>query len=228
MRTHIDNLILIVPDLLKRKIVDIGSGKGSFLMELAKRGVSAIGIEPTPEYIALSRAAGRRSGYMLEVIQGTAEHIPLPDSSVGFVNIGEVIEHVEDPEQLLVEMYRILQPGGRGYLSVPNRFGLKDQHFHMYFINWMPRTWAHALIGLRNRHKDYSGKAGRQSLLAMHYYTYAKIQELCREKGFEVSDIRVEKIKRMYGIFAQFFLIPIYSLLRVFYWDAFHLLLEKK
>lgn len=227
MRIHIDNLIQMIPDLLKRKIVDIGSGKGSFLIELAKRGVSAIGIEPTPEYIALSLATGRKSGYALEVIQGTAEHIPLPDSSVDFANMSEIIEHVENPGQVLVEAYRILRPGGRGYLSAPNRFGFRDQHFHLHVINWMPRTWAHAVIGLRRRHKDYSGKTGRQSLLEMHYYTYATIKKLCWRTGFIVSDIRIEKIKRTYGTLASF-LIPIYMLLRVFYWDAFHLLLEKK
>lgn len=227
MKTHLDNLILMVPDLLVRKIVDIGSGKGAFLLELAKRGVSAIGVEPTPEYITLSRATARAQGYALEVMEGTAEHIPLPDSSVGFANIGEVIEHVGDPEQMLTEVYRVLQPGGTAYLSVPNRFGWRDQHFHMYFINWMPRTWAHALIGLCGRHKDYSGKAGRQSLIAMHYYTYAKIQELCTSNGFSVTDIRIEKIKRNYELLS-WILVPLYRIFRTFYWDSFHVLIEKR
>lgn len=227
MSTHIDNLLRVVPDLLERKIVDIGSGKGAFLIDLAKRGVSAIGIEPTTEYVERSLATAKAEGYAIEVKQGTAEHVPLPDASAGFVNIGEVIEHVEDPERLLSETYRILRPGGKAYLSVPNRFGLRDQHFHLYGINWMPRSWAHTLIGVMGRHKDYSGRAGRQSLIDMHYYTYPQIQKLCASKQLAVTDIRVEKIKRMYGT-ASFLMLPLYKVLRAFYWDSFHLVLEKR
>lgn len=225
--THVDNLLRPVPDLLKRKIVDIGSGKGAFLIDLAKRGVSAIGIEPTSEYVERSLATARAGGYAIEVKQGTAEHVPLPDASADFVNIGEVIEHVESPERLLSETYRMLRLGGKAYLSVPNRFGLRDQHFHLYGINWMPRSWAHALIGVLGRHKDYSGKAGRQSLPDMHYYTYAEIQRLCESQQFSVTDIRVEKIKSRYGTLS-FFILPLYKVLRTFYWDSFHLVLEKK
>ncbi len=227
MKTHIDNLILLVPDLLSRHIVDVGSGKGGFLLELARRGTSAVGVEPTPEYVELSTAKGKEQGYAIEVLSGTAEHIPRADASVGFINISEVIEHVEHPEQLLSEIHRVLLVGGKAYLSVPNRFGLRDQHFHMYFINWMPRTWAHALIGLCGRHKDYSGKAGRQSLIAMHYYTYAKIQELCTSNGFSVTDIRIEKIKRNYELLS-WILVPLYRIFRTFYWDSFHVLIEKR
>ncbi len=228
MNAHTDNLLLLVPDLLKRKIVDIGSGKGLFLIELAKRGVSAIGIEPTPEYIELSRSSASAQGYAIEVVVGTAEHIPLPTSSVDFTNIGEVIEHVEDPSQMLNETYRILKTNAKGYLSAPNRFGLKDQHFHLYFINWMPRTWAHTLIGLLGRHKDYSGKAGRQSLVAMHYYTYSALKGLCAAHGFGITDIRVEKIERNYGPSIKWLLFPLYRILRIFYWDSFHVLIEKR
>jgi 2-polyprenyl-3-methyl-5-hydroxy-6-metoxy-1,4-benzoquinol methylase len=226
MKNHVDNLLRLVPDLLSQEIVDIGSGKGAFLLELARRGTSAIGIEPTLDYIELSRTRAQAQGQTLDVREGTAEHIPLPDASVDFVNIGEVIEHVEDPDQMLTEVSRILRPQGKAYLSVPNRFGLRDQHFHLYVINWMPRSWAHALIGMLGRHKDYSGKAGRQSLRDMHYYTYGAIQKFCREKGFAVTDIRILKIKRVYGPLS-FFLLPLYKVLRAFYFDSFHLLLEK-
>lgn len=228
MKTHIDNLILLIPGLLQKRIVDLGSGKGGFLLELARRGVCAIGIEPTSKYIEISQEEAKKEGCALHVTNGTAEHIPLPDGSVDFINIGEVIEHVEDPSKMLNEVHRILETGGKGYLSAPNRFGLRDQHFHLYFINLMPRTWAHALIGLLNRHKDYSGKAGRQSLVTMHYYTYSSLKELCFSHGFIMVDIRVEKIKRNYGPFMGWFLLPVYRILRIFYWDSFHVLIEKQ
>ena len=39
MKAHIDNLIFLVPDLLSRHIVGVGSGKG-FLLELARHDVA--------------------------------------------------------------------------------------------------------------------------------------------------------------------------------------------
>lgn len=228
MPTHLDHLLRYVPDLLTRRILDLGSGRGAFLVDVASRGGRAVGVEKSLEYIRLTQERAQAAGVAVEVMPGVAEAIPQPDASFGFANVCEVIEHVEQPQRLLAELYRVLEPGGLAYLSVPNRFSMRDQHFHLYLVNWLPRAWCNAFISLFGKHKDYGGEAGRQNLRDMHYYTFGKIVATVRRYGFEVADMRTTKINRR-------FTNPIlraaaqltYRGLRPWYFDSFHLLLTK-
>src|SRR4051812_10047947 len=132
MATHFQNLSFYIPDLRNRKILDLGSGRGNFLIEAAQAGAHAVGLEKFDKYVEISHEKARQAGVKLEIVQGTGEKLPFPDNSFDFINMGEVIEHVEVPERVLKEMYRVLRPGGKVYVSAPNRFGLNDPHFHLY------------------------------------------------------------------------------------------------
>jgi len=150
------------------------------------------------------------------------EKLPFQDDEFDFVNMSEVIEHVEDPKKVMSEVYRVLKPGGKVYVSVPNRFGFYDQHFHIYFVNWLPRRWSDTFISIFGKHKDYSGKAGRQRLGEMHYYSWGGICSLVTGLGLAYEDIRLRKVKRM-----SVFFLPTYIVLRKLFFNAFHLMLNK-
>ncbi|MBX4189060.1 glycosyltransferase [Candidatus Parcubacteria bacterium] len=226
MKSHVDHLLGYIPNLFSGKILDLGSGRGNFLVEVARRGGLAFGVEPYDEYVKKSLELARSKNVSIEVKKGVAESIPFPDSQFNFVNICEVIEHVEDPKKLLGEVNRVLGPGGLAYLSIPNRYGWYDPHFHLYGLNWIPRLWAFKVIGWLKKHKDYSGKAGRQSIVDMHYSTFSKTCQLVENKGFVVQDMRVIKIRKRLKHLAPIFVL-VYLPLRKFYFNSFHLLLEK-
>ncbi len=153
--------------------------------------------------------------------------MPYEDNQFDFVNLCEVIEHVEYPKKVLSEIYRVLKPGGEVYMSVPNRFGLKDQHFHMYFINWMPRAWSEKIILWFNKQKNYDGGSGYQRLSEMHYSTYGKMNKMVSSVGFKAIDLREQKITKKIPDFLKSFLIPVYRFLRLFIFNAFHFKLVK-
>lgn len=52
-------------------------------------------------------------------IVGDIHNLPLPDSSVDAVICIAVLEHVEEPQKAVREIYRVLKPGGYCYLCVP-------------------------------------------------------------------------------------------------------------
>lgn len=228
MKTHFDHLLGYIPDLMTRRILDLGSGRGAFLIDVAKRGVSVWGIEPYQKYIDITLERAKEAGLSVNVKLGTAERLPFADASFDFVNICEVIEHVEDPKKLLFEVQRVLAPGGFAYLSIPNRFGLYDPHFHLYFINWMPRAWAHAVIGFIGKHKDYSGHSGRQSLIAMHYMTYRNALREITQSGLAGSDMRMQKLRKCLPKPFYLLVMPLYLVARAFYLNSFHVMLKKE
>ena len=227
---HFDYLESHIPDLKKRRILDLGSGRGKFLFYCIARGVSATGLEINPEYISITHDKARAQGVTVNIVEGAGEKLPFANESFDFINISEVIEHVNDPTQMLSEVWRVLSKDGCAYLSVPNRFGIKDPHFHLYFVNWLPRSLVATYISIRGKHKDYGEeRAGHQRLDEMHYYTYSGVGNLLGTHGFSHQDQRVLRIKSavknsLLGAVAQMLYLPF----RFFVFDSFHILLKKE
>ncbi|MCC3271759.1 class I SAM-dependent methyltransferase [Arthrobacter zhangbolii] len=94
-----------------RVILDLGCGTGFWLPRYAELAASVIGVEPDPELLAAARA--RPGG--ASVLQGSAEHIPLPDHSVDLVHARFAYffpSPQNDCSAGLAEVQRVLRPGG--------------------------------------------------------------------------------------------------------------------
>jgi SAM-dependent methyltransferase len=88
--------------------VDLGAGTGLLTRQLARRVARVVAIEPDERMGAVLRA--RSPG--LEVIQGKAEAIPLPDASADGVFVSSAW-HWMDPDLAVPEIGRVLRDGGR-------------------------------------------------------------------------------------------------------------------
>jgi len=106
---------MLPPD--RRKILDIGSGPGFFLLHGKERGWQTIGIEPSTKAAAHSRDLG------LEIMEGfltTETASQLGEFDV--VHMSEVIEHLPDPREMVSLVRRLLTPGGIAYVTAPNDY----------------------------------------------------------------------------------------------------------
>lgn len=228
MSSHLKSLRFYLKDLDSLSVLDLGSGRGRFLIEAASSGINITGLECYQKYIEDSYRLAEERGVKIQVLQGFGEKLPFANESFDFVNMAEVIEHVQSPITVMSEVRRVLKPGGRVYLSVPNRFGLKDQHFGLYFVNWLPRSLADIFISIFGEHKDYAGQAGHQRLADMHYFTYTGITKLLKSLGFSYKDMRVLKIKEKFkNPFIGGMVLVIYFILKPWYLDSFHILVYK-
>lgn len=207
-------------------ILDVGAGRGKFLREMAKLGFKVFGVEVNPDYIKEAGSLAEAEKLIVEIIQGKAESLPFPDNYFDFVNCAEVTEHVENLMQVCKEIFRVLKTSSYAYISFHNRWGIFDYHYHLWFINWLPRSWAEVVLGWLGKSKP-NGVAGRQKLASMHYYRYGQVCRMLGKIGFTVRDTRVEKIRSRYGLVAPFFLLAYKTILRPFYFNTFHVLLQK-
>ena len=89
---HFKQLLLHIPDLKERKLLDLGSGRGFFLIMAAQEGADIVGVEPYEQYREITRERAASLGLSLKVVEGTAEAIPFEKESFGFVNAGQVFE----------------------------------------------------------------------------------------------------------------------------------------
>jgi SAM-dependent methyltransferase len=130
------------------RILENGCGVGMYAERLGAAGGTVIGMEYDFER---STEAHQRSPHILSA---AGEYLPFPDASFDFVLSHEVLEHVQDDRQAVMEIVRTLRPGGRAAIFVPNRGYPYETHgiywrgrYHfgnIPLVNYLPRR-------LRNR-----------------------------------------------------------------------------
>jgi SAM-dependent methyltransferase len=126
-------------------ILEDGCGVGSYLARLAEQASLAVGLEIELERAREAHAKGPST------LGGVGEHLPFPASTFDLVLSHEVLEHVQDDQQAVNEIIRVLKPGGRLALFVPNRgypfethglYWKGTYHFgNIPLINYLPRAW---------------------------------------------------------------------------------------
>ena len=91
------------------RVLDVGCGDGQISRILAADGVSVVGVDPTWNQI---RIANERGGGAVFVRSGAAE-LPFADASFDAVVACLVFEHIDDVDQAVAEVARVVRPGGR-------------------------------------------------------------------------------------------------------------------
>lgn len=100
-------------DWTDRVVLDLGCGSGFHLPRFARTAARVIGVEPHPGLVQLARRRLASRGVAgAEVLPGTAQAVPLPDSSVDVVHARWAYFFGRGCEPGLVELDRVLRPGG--------------------------------------------------------------------------------------------------------------------
>jgi len=160
------------------RILDLGCGMGGLTTALALCGARVQPLDFNPHYCRITRLRGARYGLDLSPVNALGERLPFRDNHFDLVVCMDVLEHVEDPEKLLSEISRCLKPGGLCQLTAINRFAFRDPHYHVRFVNWLPRSLSESYLRLAGRSKDNARFADRQTLSEMHYYRYGQLAKL--------------------------------------------------
>lgn len=105
------------------RVLDLGAGIGHSYDLLAPR-----------ESVAVDLDAGALAGQERETVVADMRQLPFPDGSFASVLSVHSIEHVPDPERVLGEVRRVLEPAGTAIFVTPNRltFGRPDEIIDPY------------------------------------------------------------------------------------------------
>lgn len=207
---HVGELKEHAQKLRTAQVLDLGAGMGGFAVALARdTGARVIASDFNPAYSEIARLRAQRYALDMPALTSAGEAMPFATEAFDIVASWDVLEHVQTPRALIAECARVLKPDGLFFLTAINRFAFHDPHYHLPFINFMPRAFAEWLIERWERSKNDSLFQDRQCLSEMHYFTYGALTRLAHEYGFHVMDlraVRVDKATRSgkYGAFAQF------------------------
>jgi 2-polyprenyl-3-methyl-5-hydroxy-6-metoxy-1,4-benzoquinol methylase len=118
----------------KGRLLDIGAGRGELVRAAANNGWDVIGIEPSASHAEYAARAGAN------IKREPLEKCEFQDSSFSVVILAAVLEHLYNPDETIMEISRILRPGGALFVDVPNEQGLyfKIGNFYQKVKN---RNW---------------------------------------------------------------------------------------
>jgi SAM-dependent methyltransferase len=127
------------------RVLENGCGVGGYLARLNPEAAQAVGLEIEFER---GRTAHQKAP---RVVCGAGERLPFRSGWFDLILSHEVLEHVQDDHQAACEMARVLKPGGRLVVFVPNRgypfethgiYWRGRYHFgNIPLVNWLPRRW---------------------------------------------------------------------------------------
>jgi len=144
------------------RLLDVGCAAGFFMQIGRERGWEVYGVEP-----ASRMAQFARSELGLAVFGGKLREAGFPSGSFDAVTLWDVLEHLTDPRQDLLEVHRVLRAGGLLVLETQNI-----------------ASWAARVLGKRWLHY------GNQ--LHLFHFSPQTVSRLLADTGFRVLKITVE------------------------------------
>ncbi len=157
--TFVDQVLPFVTGRLQAgaRLLDIGSGFGSFVLAARQAGLDAQGVEIAPfevEYARRRLASARPNDRGEEVfLLGDILTLQNPWGTFDAVTAWNVLEHIPDYRRVLGACHRLLRPAGWLWVICPNYFAFR--HEAHYQVPWRPLlTRAQAIARLRRFGKD--------------------------------------------------------------------------
>jgi 2-polyprenyl-3-methyl-5-hydroxy-6-metoxy-1,4-benzoquinol methylase len=103
------------------RALDLGCGTGVVALALARRGFEVVGVDHSPEMLALARQKVAGAGLQAELETGDVRSLRFGDREFDCITIQGLLHHLEELDPCLREATRVLRPGGFLYVSEPMR-----------------------------------------------------------------------------------------------------------
>ncbi len=109
----------------KSKILEAGCGIGYWVFWLSEQGHEAVGIDISDKAISIAKNYAKKNNIKAcSFLNADVRTIPFKKNYFDYIFSFGVIEHFKDPSSILSEFYRVLKPGGKIFISVPNLYSL--------------------------------------------------------------------------------------------------------
>jgi 2-polyprenyl-3-methyl-5-hydroxy-6-metoxy-1,4-benzoquinol methylase len=107
-----------------RRILDVGCGAGAAALELAHKGYDVSGIDIAPNMIQRAANEAGRQGLRCDFRVGIAEKLPYGEKEYDVLIALGLLGNILHDKPVLHEMARVLKPGGRLIVTIPNLLAL--------------------------------------------------------------------------------------------------------
>jgi SAM-dependent methyltransferase len=162
------------------RLLDVGCGSGAYLDALSSQSTQMVGVDPSSDH--LNKARRRPAGSNVYLGQMVAERLAFADDTFSAIILIETLEHIVDGPTAIVELARVLRPGGQLIVSVPNKLFPVETHSIQIGGKVCGSRWGTGtpLLPLLPR------CVRRRFATARLYYSW-ELRKLLADRGFLVS-----------------------------------------
>jgi ubiquinone/menaquinone biosynthesis C-methylase UbiE len=177
----------------KSKILDIGSGWGSFVYLLNEKGYEASGVEVQDFMVDYARQRLMDLGNLKTktetvYLKASALDLPFSDSHFDIVTLWDVLEHIEDYEKVLHEAIRVLKPKGKIFIKNVNYAScFMEPHYRVPWLPFLPKKIAVKYLQLLGRDPSYIQNG-------IFYISNSNILRVLKNKNLHITTLQIEKI----------------------------------
>lgn len=173
------------------KILDVGSSQGLTFGYLAQAFPNIVGIDTDTQAIKTGNNRLKRLNINNRIIWYNGKRLPFKNKYFDGVVSSEVFEHVENRNDFVKELARVLKESGRLIITTPNKLYPIECEFHLPFLSYLPKKVADLYVKLSKKGSSYNH---------INHPTYKEFSEVVG-KYFKFEDITfkiVEEYKKYY------------------------------
>jgi 2-polyprenyl-3-methyl-5-hydroxy-6-metoxy-1,4-benzoquinol methylase len=191
----------------KGNFLDVGCGIGYFLLIMKYLGMNSYGVEPGEFDKKLSE------DYNLNIFNGALIDAKYDDNFFDVITLNHVLEHVNNPSEVMGELHRILEPGGYLIIGVPISDSLAFKIFGKYWAQL--DTPRHLFIFSTTTLKRYAEKCDFK-IVGIQYNSTPSYQ-LISSFIYVIEHITKRKCNRevIHSLFLNLLFLPISSFLNL-------------
>ncbi len=169
--------ILPLDRVAGKRVIEIGCGLGTDLMQFAHAGASVGAVDLTPRHLALTRRRFAIANRRVNLVRGDGERLPLADASVDLIYSFGVLHHTPDIRAAIAELRRVLRPGGTAFIALYHRRS-------SFLLAWLARALAAGHLfsrGYRRVMADIEQHPHSEAVPLVNVYSVGECRGLFRE-----------------------------------------------
>jgi SAM-dependent methyltransferase len=179
-------------DFEGKRVLEIGIGQGTDLLQFAKAGAICHGVDITDNHLRLTARNFELNGKTVVLKKADATQLPFPDNHFDCVYSFGVLHHIPEIAEVISEVRRVLKPGGILMIALYYKWSA----FHIFcklLANGLRHGWLFT--------KGYAGllatiEGGADGVKIKPYvrlYSKREVRDLF--EGFQVDDVSIHQLK---------------------------------
>lgn len=173
------------------KVLDVGCGNGIISMHLGKEGFNVKGIDVSEKAIQKAIASNPLNNVTFENL--SAEELVAKGEKYDAIVCSEVLEHLQDPGELLSKLHQSLTDNGVLIVTVPNGKGPRELFVTRPMIRLRNNSLLWKYINSVKRVLGYSGttvQSDADNLDHIQFFTKTALKKLSQQHGFKVTSFK--------------------------------------